>query len=377
MSKHARQGRLTRLDITVLSVAVGLIALLIGLHLNLSQPSSFSGSILYLTPANERRNNIWSAYPDRLDKARQMTFSDTGIQSFAVSPNGKWVVYTEYQNDGATKDTHLILLNVLTFETQPLTSCVDSSCENPIFSPDSRFVAYERINLNSDLPGVPASPPRILLVDLFYPEPREQPLERDEQKLGMTARWSPDGRWLSVLDRSAGGVRLYDMQRGRSTFIARSYTSSGTFSSDSKRLVFPAFVEGNGEVRTILQQYDLDDGSLETLQTDVVGFRPVAAFYSPSGPYLAALHLAEEAQCYSGPALYLARILESGELQTISATDYCVQTVTWGPTGTQLFLQRVFTDETGTSTSEIWMYDPETGVAERLIANAYHPRWLP
>jgi Tol biopolymer transport system component len=375
MQAPTRRIRLTRLDVTVIVFSCALGLILLGLlRLDSADTARLSGWMLYLAPADARVSNIWAANPADPAETKQLTFSTVGIQSFAVSPDARWIVYSEHTD--AIRDTRLILLNLVTGRTQPLTACVDSSCENPVFSPDARQVAYERITLNSDLSGVPASPPRIWLVDLYSPGLAEKPLETDTQKLGMMPRWSPDGRYLAVLDRSQGGIRLYDAAQGTSAFIAESYESTGTFSPDGTRLVFPALLEPDDAAQLTLQQYQLADQTLSSLQTDVVDFRPVAVTFSPDGNYLAALHLSETANCPSGPALYLARVTTTDTLETITADDYCVFQLAWDATGDNLLVQRSSTDTSGNSQVEIWLYSPPNQTMQRLISNGFHPRWL-
>lgn len=368
--------RLSKLDIAVSVVTAVLCLMLALLQLNSYDISPFSNSILYLTPANERISNIWSMDPEKRSGSRQLTFSETGIQSFSLSPDGKWLVYAEYL--GESDNTRLMLFNLLTSQSQTLTSCVDSSCEYPVFDPSSRYLAYERINLNSSFPTVAASSARIWLVDLASPDLYEAPLESDSQQLSMMALWSSDGNYLAVLDRRANGIRLYDRRTGGVSFILESYGTTGrfAFTADNTKLVFTALIERDGAA-TSLKAYNLADSSLETLQTSLIDFYPIAVSYSPNGAYLAALHGSEAAACASGPALYLARIMPSGTLQTISSTDYCVQDLVWDSSGERLLLQRLMTDSTGSIQAEIWLYTPDEATARQIIFNGRHPRWMP
>lgn len=376
MTRQYRTLHVTRLDITVMVVSAVLVLLVALLQLVAAQQNTQVGYLLYLTPAKSRATNIWQVDAETLANARQITFSETGIQSFAVSPNGRWVVYAEYT--GETPDTRLVLLSVVTGQTQVLTACDDSSCENPVFSPDSRYVAYERITLNRAMPQLPASPPRIWLVDLLSPNLTEQPLEtEDTQILGRMVRWSQDGRRVAVFDRAASGIRLYDMQQRTSAFIARSYGTSGAFTPDDSALIYPSMQGDLGEIVLTVQRFDLVTETLETVTIDVDDFHPLRLEYSPDGAHLAGLHLTDEANCYSGPALYLARLDASGVPQTITATDHCVSHMVWDASGERLFLQRVMVDESGNSEVELWQYTLSDHSVRRIISDGYHVRWLP
>jgi|GEM_PF-5013600 len=166
------------------------------------------------------------------------------------------------------------------------------------------------------------------------------------------------------------------MRTGTSSRIARPYGTTGAFTPDSQALLFPAPVEVGEEALT-LKRFHLSNQTLDMLRTDIPDFRPTTVTYSPNGQYLAGLHLSEQANCYSGAALFIGHFITSDTLETSSSTDYCANNLSWDATGERLFVQRVSIDEAGSGTPEIWLYDISQHMTHLLIANAYHARWVP
>lgn len=366
--------RLSRLDKGVLLVALGALAAVALLQLTATDDFGARGAVAYLAPANGQVTNIMLTDPDNPSHTRQITFSDEGIHSFGVSPDGRWLVYSEYQN--AARDTRLFLRNLLSGQSQLLTECHDSLCEMPTFSPDMRYIAYERITLNLDLPGVPASRERVWLVDLE--ERSERPLEiNNTQRLSRDAIWSPDGQYVAVFDRSVNGVRIYDTFN-RSFFIGESYGTSGAFTADGLELIYPAWHEEPGQTPTIsLQSLNLSSFTTRPLTTDIEGFRPILLSFSPDNRWLAGLHLLPETQCPSARALYLARVVDADTLETITYADHCATRIAWDATGERLLLQKVVTDRNGYALTALWQYRTDEHTLSPIVDNAYQPHWLP
>ena|SRR5258708_6807877 len=91
------EGALNTFDLVMLSV-IGLLILSIaavilrGGQFHVDQPR-----LLYLAPADSPIKNLFLLNPYVTETPHQLTSSQTGIVSYAASPNGKSIVYSERQ----------------------------------------------------------------------------------------------------------------------------------------------------------------------------------------------------------------------------------------------------------------------------------------
>src|SRR5258708_21815754 len=102
--------------------------------------------VLYLGPTDNIVQNLYLIDPSQPGQPTQLTFSQTGLQSYDVAPNGSYAVYSEVQADGTDS---LSTLDLTSFTSNTLYPCTDSFCTNPAISPDGKTIAFEKANLNS------------------------------------------------------------------------------------------------------------------------------------------------------------------------------------------------------------------------------------
>ncbi len=105
--------------------------------------------VIYLSPADSVPQNIWIADPAHPEDAEQVTFSPAGILNFDVSPDGSRIALAERGSEGTS---NIKLLDLATGSLEQITDCTDSDCNTPVWRPDGSIIAYNRVDLNSDLP---------------------------------------------------------------------------------------------------------------------------------------------------------------------------------------------------------------------------------
>src|SRR5215813_11144491 len=80
-------------------------------------------------------------------------------------------------------------------------------CINLTWRPDGGAVAFQKVELNESI-GTGPGAPRIWLFDLSTNT--TQPLFSDNQKIGDSPRWSPDGTRLAVYSPPSAGIVIHN-----------------------------------------------------------------------------------------------------------------------------------------------------------------------
>jgi Tol biopolymer transport system component len=332
--------------------------------------------IAYLYPADDAPQNIWIADISDTPNNRQITNSPSGIYDFAVSPDGSKIAFAE-NNTAGTIDIKLLDLD--TGALIQLTNCADASCTTPVWRPDGRTIAYERIEYNSALDGR-SGPPRIWLIDLTVTPATTRPLFSDLQILGYGAQWSADGSRIALMDRGTNAILIYDFADDSILAVPSPSGMTGVLSPDGTRLAYAevAFVEGE-MARSKLQLADLLTSEIRALSLPDDPVDDKRAQWHPSGEYLAVAR--DDPRVYASTQIYRVDP-DDGSAELI--TDDPLYTNTffwWNPSGTQLVIQRLrllASGQTGPlARPEIWVYDVANQTGLMLADNGFLPRWIP
>ncbi len=337
--------------------------------------------VAYLYPADNAPQNIWAVDPARPDTAAQITFSPTGIYDFAVSPDGSQIAFSERATDG-TSDIKLIDLD--TGGLRQLTNCPDSACTTPVWRPDGRVIAYERVDFNSSL-QVGRSPTRVWLIDLTTTPASTRPLFQESQLLSYNAQWSADGNRIAVFDSSSVAILVYDFTTGEITAVPSRSGTSGALSPDGTKLVFPDVppIEEGQNVSQYLRLVDLVSQELGYISTPDDPVEDDQARWSPDGEWLAITRRYTDDRYTRGYQLYLIDPDSPADAQPLTDDpSYADGVYYWDATGTQIVIQRLHLfDENGQPDNlarpEIWTLDIASGTLTRVAMNAYLPRWVP
>jgi len=338
--------------------------------------------VAYLYPADDVPQNLWVVDPANLDSAAQVTFSATGIYDYAVSPDGSQIAFSE-RNTNGTNDIKLLDLD--TGALTQITNCQDSSCTTPVWRPDGRLIAYERVDFNSDLGGVGRSPTRIWLADPFTSPPSSRPLFTQTQILGYNAQWSADGRRIAVFDSASVSILVYDFTTEEILAIPSRAGTSGALSPDGTKLVFPEvppITEGQS-IRQYLRIADLEANTVEFISTPEDPLEDDQARWNPDGTLLAITRRYSDERGTRGHLLYVLDPFNPTDARpVINDPNYADGAFYWSPTGDQLLVQRLrMFDEQGNPDNlarpEIWVTNLDGSAAQMVAHNAYLPRWVP
>jgi Tol biopolymer transport system component len=337
--------------------------------------------VAYLTPIGVP-TNIWIADPANPQAAQQVTFSPTGIYDFNVSPDGTRIAFSEI--DPLTDSLEIKVLDLETGGLVQITSCTveDSRCSNPVWRPDGSLIAYERINLNSDLGSAGSGPTRVWLLDMSTNPPATRPLFTDSQRLGYSPIWSGDGSHLAVYDANSGGVLVYSFLDNSVVLVPNRSGSVGTLSPDGARLVFPEMLLEGNMVRSTLRIADLSTSNFTDLTTPNQPIDDSSPVWNPDGQRLAIGRQYLDDRYTRGTQIYLYDTQDGSSTPLVLDDRYTSGFFSWDPTGQQLVMQRFpeldeFGNLTQFATPEVWTYDMMTDTLTLIATDANRPRWVP
>lgn len=347
--------------------------------------------IAYLAPADGNPYNIWLVDTANPANPEQLTFSQTGVYDFGVSPDGTKIAFAENNLNASGSD--IKLLDLETGALQQLTNCQQASCTTPVWRPDGRMIAYMRVEYDEQFGS---SPPRIWLLDLTTTPATTRPLFQQSQILGYGAQWSADGKRLALVDRASVAILVYDFTTDHITSINSQAGDSGALSPDGTRLVYPDLVtDQTGALVNKLRMVTLDSGEFTEVSTEDDPVNDQRSAWNPDGRTLA---IARQDGRIARTIQIVLYDTQTGETKLL--TDdlrYSNLLFFWDPTGTQVVVQRFAeaglptqgvpgnpSGETATPEAdapsgkpEIWTFDTETGEGTLLVVNGFWPRWVP
>ena len=339
--------------------------------------------VAYLAPSNSSPMNIWVSDPTVPGSAHQVTNSPSGIYDYGVSPDGSKIAFTEKNTNTGTMD--IKMLDVDTGGIEQLTNCADAECKTPVWRPDGQLIAYERIDLNSDLSKtqqVGASPTRIWIIDLSSKPATTRPLFDDSQILGYGVRWSAAGTRISMFDYGSQGILVHDFRDSSTQVIASKYGNPGELSPDGTKLIYPEVTMANNEATSYLQVVDLTNKNLQRLTNPDDPIDDDNAIWSPDGKFLVVGRRYLDERMTRGRQVYEVNPVDSKAEPLVVDPDYQNGIFYLDPTGTQLVIQRfpdavAMNDPNNQGLPQIWTYDMQTKALVKVVDNAYFPRWVP
>ena len=144
-----------KLDLAVL-VIVCICLLGVGAAAWVMDPARQPTRVAFLHPATGGTQNVWMADIDDPAAQQQLTFSEHGVFDFDFSADGRWLAFAERSGTGAVT---LRLLDLSTGLFSVLVDCValKANCTTPVFSPNGKWLVYQRANRLAGATGCHAS----------------------------------------------------------------------------------------------------------------------------------------------------------------------------------------------------------------------------
>jgi dipeptidyl aminopeptidase/acylaminoacyl peptidase len=155
--------------------------------------------VLYLAEDNAGLLQLYrAAAPDWLPA--QLTNETAEILSYAPAPDGSQIAYTVNLPDGSSQLKLLPLSGDAAGQPELKLTCTNAECAQPVWHPDGRRLLYEW-----------REPPNFGRPQLWWLDTQTGEsilLRENSSTVSSSARFSPDGRWVSYAGSPDEGVQV-------------------------------------------------------------------------------------------------------------------------------------------------------------------------
>ena len=197
--------------------------------------------------------------PITLPTGWELPRSSQGPSSYDVAPDNSWVAFTaDSQRDGVDPEMDIFLVKPGSSDALNITPDNEASDSNPLFSPGSRYLAFNQQRIK----GFYADTRRLVLHDLQTGRQREVTGDWDRSADGLV--WMPDGSGLYGAIDDAGTRRVYHIDiagrsprpvTGETDYSGLSVSDNGALVASNQSFLYPPRLvvvdTGNGHTRRI------------------------------------------------------------------------------------------------------------------------------
>lgn len=330
--------------------------------------------------------NLWVLPVDEGAPPQPVTDEPLGIYDYGVSPDGVHIAFAAWRAD---QGADVRQVDLSTGAVTDLITCPTEACLSPAYSPDGRWLAYQRHPLVEGLAAgeLTQGPGQIYVHALADPAAPDLPVGDSG---GRFPRWSPDSR-LSYLDTGRAAIAVHDMTTGAVTYVPNASGDTGTWTPDGTalifaELIFPEHVHDPNETEaeheaavTTFYSYLVRVEVATNATLDLSGQGAVddgSPSMAPSGAWLAfGRKTLTEGQWTPGRQLWLMRPNGRDPYALTDDPLYNHSALRWSADSRSLAYMRLNLADPG-PTAEIWMVDVSDSQPRRLV-EGFLPEWLP
>jgi TolB protein len=323
--------------------------------------------VLFISWDEEDRSQLRLATPGNPEETVQLTQERLGVLDYSVSPDGAQIVYAALREDNGSD---LWIMDNDGRNARLLIDCVGGACNGAIWTPDGRRLVYEQRNM--PFPGTPPGPPRLYWYELA--SGAASPVFADSQWMGLGARFSDDGQWLSYVAPLEQEVQIYNVADGRTLRITSRMGQPGIWHPRLNQLLVSdiQFQENSHSIH--LFQVDLATSEMSNLSGEEAVVSDQLPNYSPDGAWISIGR--KEPRQPMGHQIWLMRADGSEARPLTDNPDIHHGPAYWSLDGRQLLFERYQLSHPNAD-PEIWLLDVETGAMTHISSQGTQPTWLP
>jgi len=338
-------------------------------QLKSSEPNFYvqSAVLVFLSPDPQNEDQLY-VVPLKGGQPKMLTQEPAGVNGYALSPDGKAILYTVLQVNGASS---IWEVNLDGIQRRKVLDCPLAQCDQPIWTAGGQEVIYERNDYSQN-----SISPMFTIWWLDLARGDTTPVFQDKAFPALAPAFSPDGRWLSYISPSTNTIQAYNLLNGQTLSIP---VSNQSFAEelwspigDSILYFDPAATQTAGAYHA--KRYLISSGQTSDLggandQADYL------AAWSPDGQWIAIVR--------DGPRSANSTVEEEiwlvhpdgSQGHALLADQAFYSDLSWSPDSHYLVYNR--TSIQGTGKPEIWLADIRSGQLTKIWSGGLTPSLAP
>jgi nickel/cobalt exporter len=330
------------------------------------------GGVLYIASEHAGWDQLFMQ-PLAGGDSNQYTQVPSGVTGYSISPDQKTILYTVFKTDGGSSiwaihadgtQSHLVL------------DCPQAECDSPVWYPDGRKIAYERLDDLQD-----SSIPRFSIWWLDMETGKTQPVFQDQSFASSAPKFSPDGQWVSYISAANNTLVIYHLKDGRSISLSLGNQAivPESWSPAGDSLLFGNQVNGQDSSALHIKRYILD--SAQTIDLGGSGDQTdYSAAWSPDGNWIAIdRNVLTAGGSQSGNQVWLVKPDGRQAHVLLDEDNASYSNLNWSPDGRYLLYSRYtlqFSAQNG-GHFDVCATDTQTGKSMTLVPGGDMPAFLP